>query len=203
MDAGSVDAVITDPPYGVGLDYASFLDTSENVKDVIIPIVKFMIEKFRCVILTPGNRNFSSYPQPDSFGCFYQPSAVSVQRFGNLDAQPIFYYGKRASGTNMGKPCSYRLTEKPDKNGHPCAKPINTWRKLIANNTKPGDTIFDPFMGSGTTGVAAVQLGRNFIGCELDAGYFAIAQRRIHEATLQPQLFQVEKPPAEKQGGLL
>lgn len=43
----------------------------------------------------------------------------------------------------------------------------------------PGSTIFDPYMGSGTTGVACVQLGMNFIGCEIDPGYFAIAQRRI------------------------
>jgi site-specific DNA-methyltransferase (adenine-specific) len=56
------------------------------------------------------------------------------------------------------------------------------------------DTIFDPFMGSGTTGVACVQTGRNFIGCEIDAGYFKIAEKRIAEAQLQPMLFQPEQP---------
>ena len=45
-----------------------------------------------------------------------------------------------------------------------------------------GDTILDPFMGSGTTGVACVETGRNFIGIEIDADYFAIAQRRIADA---------------------
>ena len=54
-------------------------------------------------------------------------------------------------------------------------------------------------MGSGTTGVAAVQLGRNFIGCEIDPGYFAIAEKRIHDATLQPQLFSHEPATAVKQ----
>ena len=52
-----------------------------------------------------------------------------------------------------------------------------------------GDTILDPFMGSGTTGVACAQTGRNFIGIEIDPGYFEIAQRRIHDAEQQPLLF--------------
>ena len=54
--------------------------------------------------------------------------------------------------------------------------------------TQPGDTILDPFMGSGTTGVACVKTGRNFIGIEIDEGYFAIAEKRIKEAQMQPRL---------------
>ena len=59
-------------------------------------------------------------------------------------------------------------------------------------------TILDPFMGSGTTGVAAVKLGRRFIGIEIEPKYFDIACRRIEEATRQRDLF-VEPPPAPKQ----
>jgi site-specific DNA-methyltransferase (adenine-specific) len=55
---------------------------------------------------------------------------------------------------------------------------------------EPGGVVFDPFMGSGTTGVAAVQTGRNFIGCEIDPAYFAIAQRRIEQAQAQPALLE-------------
>jgi len=54
--------------------------------------------------------------------------------------------------------------------------------------TIEGDTVFDPFMGSGTTGVACAQLGRDFIGCEIDPEYFAIAEKRIKEAQLQMRL---------------
>jgi DNA modification methylase len=75
-------------------------------------------------------------------------------------------------------------------------------RWIVERTTRKGDTIFDPFMGSGTTGVACVQLGRNFIGCEIDPKYFAIAEKRIHEATLQPQLF-TEKKPEETQTELM
>ena len=125
-----------------------------------------------------------------------------MQVFGNLDAQPIFYYGKNASKKNMGVPCSYQLTEVPESNGHPCVKPLKTWTKLIANNTLPGQKVLDPFMGSGTTGVACVMEGRSFIGIELDAKYYAIAERRI--ANAQPPLFtaDVEYASEPAQAGL-
>ena len=61
-------------------------------------------------------------------------------------------------------------------------------RWAIENYTNEGDTILDPFMGSGTTGVACVQTGRNFIGVEIDPTYFAIAERRIAEAQMQLRL---------------
>jgi site-specific DNA-methyltransferase (adenine-specific) len=55
-------------------------------------------------------------------------------------------------------------------------------RQLVHLFSNEGQTVLDPFMGSGTTGVACVNTGRNFIGCEIDPGYFAIAQKRIAEA---------------------
>ena len=59
---------------------------------------------------------------------------------------------------------------------------------MIIDITADGSTILDPFMGSGTTGVACVQTGRNFIGIEIDPTYFAIAERRIKEAQEQLKL---------------
>lgn len=72
---------------------------------------------------------------------------------------------------------------------HPNEKPLRLMEKLIQLGTQPGDLVLDPFMGSGTTGVACVRTGRRFIGIEIDPTYFAIAQRRIAEAQLQPALF--------------
>lgn len=86
---------------------------------------------------------------------------------------------------------------------HPTQKPIKLIRKLVEKISRRGDTIFDPFMGSGTTGVACMQLGRNFIGCEIDPKYFAIAEKRIAQAAAQPQLFTQDKPIEEKQEELL
>jgi site-specific DNA-methyltransferase (adenine-specific) len=68
----------------------------------------------------------------------------------------------------------------PQRDGrHPTEKPLSLMAELIADFTNPGDTILDPFMGSGTTGVAAVRTGRNFIGIERDPKYFEIARSRI------------------------
>jgi len=71
---------------------------------------------------------------------------------------------------------------------HPTQKPVALLEYLVRTYTNPGDTVMDNTMGSGTTGVACVRTGRNFIGCELDETYFKIAQRRIAEAQLQPPL---------------
>ena len=82
----------------------------------------------------------------------------------------------------------------PDRK-HPTQKPVAVMGWCVK---KCSGTILDPFMGSGTTGVACVKLGRKFIGIELDEGYFDIACKRIEEAYRQPDFF-VERPaPAEQ-----
>lgn len=80
---------------------------------------------------------------------------------------------------------------------HPTEKPVALMEKLIGVVAPVGGTVLDPLMGSGTTGVACVQTGRNFIGVEIDPGYYAIAQRRIAEAQMQPLLFATE--PTQKE----
>lgn len=83
-----------------------------------------------------------------------------------------------------------------DRHGaHPTEKPVSLMRELITLFSNPGQTILDPFMGSGTTGVACAKLGRKFIGIELDPKYFEIACRRIEEAYAQPDMF--IEPPAK------
>lgn len=78
----------------------------------------------------------------------------------------------------------------PERDGrHPTEKPRKLMAELVADFTSPGDTILDPFMGSGTTGIAAVQAGRNFIGVEMNPDYFSIACKRIEDAQRQADLF--------------
>ena len=72
---------------------------------------------------------------------------------------------------------------------HPTEKPVSLMREIIGDFTNPGQTILDPFMGSGTTNVACAKMGRRFVGIELDEGYFNIACRRIAEAYAQPDMF--------------
>lgn len=63
--------------------------------------------------------------------------------------------------------------------GHPTVKPLDITERIIRNSSKEGETVLDPFMGSGTTGVAALNGGRNFIGIELDDTYYNIGLKRI------------------------
>eukprot|EP00873_Tetraselmis_striata_P020733 jgi/Tetstr1/440997/TSEL_029265.t1 len=73
--------------------------------------------------------------------------------------------------------------------GHPTEKPVPLMAEYVRNSSAPGEIVLDPFMGSGTTGVAAAQLGRRFIGIELDEGYFDIACQRISSAYSHPDMF--------------
>ncbi len=80
---------------------------------------------------------------------------------------------------------------------HPNEKPIALVRWMIEKSADPGDTILDPYMGSGTTGVAAVQMGMNFIGIEIDPTYFAIAEKRINAELNRHPMF--DKPQKAQQ----
>lgn len=77
--------------------------------------------------------------------------------------------------------------------GHPTEKPVPLMMDIIADFTQKDQLICDPFAGSGTTGVAAVRLGRRFIGIEIEPKYYDIARRRISDALKQPDLF-IENP---------
>ena len=87
----------------------------------------------------------------------------------------VFIYGKHDSGCGHGGA----------PNEHPTQKPISLMSDLVALFTNPGQTVIDPFMGSGSTGVACVRLGRHFVGIESDQRFFDIARRRIEDAQRQ------------------
>lgn len=194
-----VDAVITDPPYGVNLGvdgptsigktaYASFADTPEFVASVCVPAIKICIEKFGRVVLTPGARNCFLYPHPTEMGAIYNPAGAGFSRWGFTCSQPILYYGKDPHGSKKF-PQSLQSTELSDKNGHPCPKPTKLMVWFVNRASLDGETILDPFMGSGTTGVACANLGRKFIGIEIEPKYFDIACERITNAYRQERMF--------------
>jgi len=90
-----------------------------------------------------------------------------------------------------GKRGTYiHLTNQRDRDGrHPTEKPQPLMREIITDFTGSGQIVLDPFMGSGTTGIACVKLGRKFIGIEIDERYFDIACERIRKAYAQPDMF--------------
>lgn len=94
-------------------------------------------------------------------------------------------------------------TNNADRSGqHPTEKPVALMSELVSLFTGFGQLVLDPFMGSGTTGVACVKLGRRFVGIEIDPAHFDLACRRIEQAYRQPRLFD-EPPPKPVQPSLL
>lgn len=82
--------------------------------------------------------------------------------------------------------------------GHPTEKPVHLMAEYIANSSMRGDLVLDPFMGSGTTGVACAQLGRAFTGIEIHEPFFEMAVERIRKAYASPDMF-IERAPEPKQ----
>ena len=203
---GRVDAVVTDPPYGVNLGsdpthrigntaYASFEDTPDDVARVVVPAIKMCIEMFGRVVVTPGTRCAWLYPAPSELGAIYFPAGAGFSRWGFTCSQPILFYGSDPYMPRNKQPNSTRSTELAEKNGHPCPKPLGLIKWLVSRATLVHEQVLDPFMGSGTTGVACVKTGRSFIGIEIDEGYFDIAVRRIQDAYDRPDLFIAPRAP--------
>lgn len=211
------DVMATDPPYGVNLGartgssryqnepYASFDDTPAYVARVCVPAVVRALEITKRGAMTPGNKCMFMYPQPDDVGIWYNPSSTNRGRWGFSFANAfIFYYGADPHNIGRGmRPNS--LSGACDSVGdidHPCPKPLlfATW--LVERVSLAGECVLDPFMGSGTTGVACAQLGRRFIGVEREPRYFDGACRRIEQAYKQPRLF-AEPAPKMKQEAML
>ena len=189
MPDKGVDCIITDPPYGVNVEYASFVDTKENLTTLINDFMPEALRIANCVIVFCGNGNQHLYPQPDWTLCWHIPAGNGYNAWGFTTWQPILAYGKPYRENGRAYPDSISMSPTSDDNGHPCPKPDKLMSAIVSKYTAQNWTVFDPFMGSGSTGVACVKLDRNFIGSELSPEYFAIAERRIQSAALQPSFW--------------
>lgn len=191
---GSVDAVVTDPPYGIGRDGMRESTSLHGGRkaydfrgwDVESPSEEVFAEMFRVSkeqVIWGGNY-FTRF-LPPSMGWLIWDKG---QRIAGSDAELAFTSRQRA----LRSITLNRVEIMLDGAKHPTQKPTKLMRWCLDVIDLPsGATIFDPFMGSGTTGVACMQTGRNFIGCEIDEGYFNIAKRRIEDANAQLHLFEV------------
>jgi len=104
----------------------------------------------------------------------------------------LFMRGKDCYFNNSSPYDHYRKVKfcdvKPPSFGHPSEKPEHIIAQLIEMSSQPGDLIFDPFLGSGTTGAVAVRMGRRFVGVELDPKFAKVSADRIQAELDQPQL---------------
>ncbi len=188
---GKVDAVVTDPPYGIaatwkggkghGWGNADDQKAVRNEWDAAAPdiaLLKAVVAKADEVVIWGGN--YFDLPTSRGWLVWNKPErgftlAEAELAWTNIETVIRVFDGVRSD---------------PGRE-HPTQKPIALIKWCV--NRLKGRTILDPFMGSGTTGVAAVQLGRKFIGIEIEPKYFDMAARRISEALRQPDMF-IEKP---------
>ena len=183
---GKVDAVVTDPPYPNRAGH--FIAGIAAARD--------FCEKFSCRhwLVFWTETEFPPVPLP----------LVAVQIWHRTNTnrpdnyEPIFEFcrdGEKRASRVLPHCVIFPGLTGIEASGHPTEKNPALMRDLVK---RTDGTILDPFMGSGTTGVACVKLGRKFIGIELDEGYFDIACKRIRDAYAQPDFF-VERPaPAEQ-----
>ena len=190
LEAGSVDAVITDPPYKK--KYIPLYNEWWNACDIPLKdggVVFAMVGQY-CL---PDVIN--SFPDTWEYlwcGCFEaRQMAVCIWPRGIGSAwKPLLIYGK---GFRKFKPWVYDTIalkggyRKHRDGKHEWGQDPSAFSTIIERFDING-IVLDPFMGSGTTGVACVQTGRNFIGIEIDKGYFDIAEKRIKEAQLQTRM---------------
>lgn len=188
---GDVSAVVTDPPYGMAFrsnhraeQHAAIANDGDE-----------RLLQWACEIPTTHSRyvfcrwdNLRSIPQPRSFIAWVKKN----WSMGDLDHEHArqwegccFWPGPMHSWPR-GRPQDVIVAPRAGNEHHPTEKPVQL---MLAVCEWTSGTIFDPFMGSGTTGIAAARLGREFIGIEIDPTYFEIACRRIEQAQKQGDLF--------------
>jgi len=224
---GSIDCVITSPPYQVGKKYDESIDLS-NFITVCSPKIKLN----GVFIFQVGNRVDKGFIYPIDiltyqdfikngfnlvnrviwkFGhglhcsnrfsgryetvCIYAKNKKHVFNLDSVRIPQKYPNKKYYKGNKKGELSCNPLGKNPEdvwdipnvknnhpeKTNHPCQFPEKLVSRLISCFTNEGGVVFDPFMGSGTTGVACKNLNRNFIGIELDPEYFKIAEKRINE----------------------
>jgi DNA modification methylase len=194
------DLAICDPPYGIGLvktENGSWgirkPEQAENASktfdwDFAKPTKEYIVELFRVSknqILFGANHYIEVVPYNSP--CWLVWDKETTGNFADCEL----------AWTNLDKTVRRirhlwnglaRAGNEP-RGDHPSQKPLNVMKWCIGHLPDDAQTILDPFMGSGTTGVAAVQMGRDFIGIEREAKYFDIACRRIEQAQRQGDLF--------------
>lgn len=206
----SVDMVLTDPPYRVisgGKDRSTF---AKNWKGSILEdndgkIFKhnnilaheWMPEIYR--VLKDNSHvyimvNFLNLPgfmkelQSSGFDLHnllvWEKSNATPNRWYMKNCEYVIFArkGKAKPIHNMGSKTVHQFDNISKNKNHPTEKPVSLLEMYLANSTATGETILDPFMGSGSTGVACKNLNRNFIGIERDEKYFEIAKNRIEQA---------------------
>ena len=197
MPEGCVDLVLTDPPYNVGKDYGEGaaadrrLEYSSWLNDIWTECGRvtkdggFLIYTNTTTFIPIGMKPRAPW-RYFHLGCWNKPLSLRPSFYGICPHwEPIFILVKGekpwrpARGEEIFNDVFSANVEFGSKETHPTIKPLNLWRPLITLGSRARDLILDPFMGSGTTAVACKQLGRRFIGFEINPKYVSICNQRL------------------------
>ena len=190
MPKKSLDIVLTDPPYGIGHGTSRgansiFRHFVAKPWDTSIPRTEVFDEMLRVGtqhIFWGGNYFAHILPPSNAWLVWYKKDGLPSLQFSDCE-MAWTSCGTKSKVFN----CRHHGGVKDSKEplvAHPTQKALEVMKWCIELFSKPGDTILDPFMGSGTTGVACSMLGRHFIGIERDPEYWQMAKRRIALAKL-------------------
>lgn len=204
-----VDAVVTDPPYGIGAANLFSQIAGQKRGGMKAPARDY------------GTASWDDSPIDASLMEMVRKSGHWNIIFGgnyyDCPPAPCWLIWDKENGNSHFADCELAWTNLPKavrrikflwlgmlrannepRGDHPTQKPVEVMRWCIGHLPQDAKTIIDPFMGSGTTGVAAVKLGRKFIGIEIEPKYFDIACGRISDALKSPDMFiEAPKPPEQ------
>ncbi len=204
---GKVDAVVTDPPYGIAHRHSGGGKAvkklpprrhTDAIEGDAQPFDPSPWLGFSEVLMWGADHYRRRLPETGRFLAWNKLAHSTIEdTFSDVEFA-WHSHGKASSIFTYLWKGVQQAGEKTAPRFHPTQKPIALMEWCIGQLHTPVGTILDPFTGSGTTGVAAVKLGRRFIGIEIEPQYFDIACRRIEAATKQPDLF-IEPTPTPKQ----
>lgn len=180
---GNVDLVLTDPPYNVGLAYSG----GDNRSDYPQWCESWFRLLPRPVVLTPGIVNLSLWmalEKPTWIASWYKPNQCSATALGGFNAwEPVLIYGRPRKALRQDV-WSMPIAIQPEANGHPCPKFLPFWQWLLRDVTEGTEMVLDPFVGSGTTLIAARNLGMKAIGIDIKERFCEMAAKRLSQGVL-------------------
>jgi len=193
-EIGWADLILTDPPYGLDFPYLSYRDSASNLSALVRDV--FPLLRARRICISSGVTNYAMWPPARWVCCATWNTTGSYGKCGVSQWFPILFYGEDLPGfgavNGQIKGDTFRVSggasvgfQRSDLEGeHSCHKPLNLWKQILNRFSLPNDLVLDPFLGSGTTLVAAKELGRRAIGIEIEERYCEIAAKRLAQEVL-------------------
>jgi site-specific DNA-methyltransferase (adenine-specific) len=197
----SVDLVLTDPPYGIEYQsnhykrIGSKFEVLQNDDNFKIPLEQILrvLKPTGCALIFYSHKKELIDIRKRNTLIWVKNNWTAGDLNGNFANQYecIAFFPKDSFRFNNVRPTNVFVFDRvpPTKLIHPTEKPVDLLRSLIVACTRPNGVVLDLFMGSGSTGEASLLSNRNFIGIEIDKGYFEIAKQRIEKISQQERLF--------------